>query len=52
MLKRTLRRKAADLLTSPTGRFVALALDVVVMSAAHLSGRARERFVQALEEDR
>jgi hypothetical protein len=46
MLKRTLRRAATDLLTSPTGRFVALGVDVLLMSAAYLVARVRRQWAR------
>jgi hypothetical protein len=39
VVKRTLRRAATDLMTSPTGRFVALAIEVLSMLAAYLVAR-------------
>jgi hypothetical protein len=43
VVKRTLRRAATDLMTSPTGRFVALGIDVLVMFATYLGARLRRR---------
>jgi len=43
VVKRTLRRTATDLITSPAGRFVALGIDMVVMLAAYLLARLRGR---------
>ena len=45
-MKRTLRRLAADVLTSSTARFVALAIDVLALLAAYLGARLRGREVE------
>jgi hypothetical protein len=45
VVKGTLRRAATDLMTSPTGRFVALGIDVSVMAAAYLVARLRGKRV-------
>jgi hypothetical protein len=45
-MKRTLRRLAADLLTSVPARFVALAIDVLVLLAAYLAARVRGREIR------
>jgi hypothetical protein len=42
-LKPILRRLAADLLTSSPARFAALAVDVMVLAAAHLATRLSGR---------
>jgi hypothetical protein len=45
-IKRTLRRAATDLITSPTGRLTALGIDVLVMLASYLLARALGRRVE------
>ncbi len=45
-VKRTLRRLATDLLTSPAGRMLALAIDVVVMLAGYAVARLLGRRVE------
>jgi hypothetical protein len=44
-MKRTLRRVAADLLTSSPARVFALALDVAVLGAAYFAARLTGRRV-------
>jgi hypothetical protein len=44
-MKRTLRRLAADVLTSAPARFFALAIDVGVLLAAYVAARLRGREV-------
>jgi hypothetical protein len=45
-MKRTLRRLAADLLTSAPARFLALTIDVLVMLRAYLAARLAGRRVE------
>jgi hypothetical protein len=45
-MKRTLRRLAADLLTSAPARFVALAIDVVALLVRYLGARVTGRQVE------
>jgi hypothetical protein len=45
-MKRTLRRLAADLLTSTPARFFALTIDVLAMLAAYLADRVTGRRVE------
>jgi hypothetical protein len=45
-VKRTLRRVATDFLTSPAGRMLALAIDVIVLLAAYGLARVLGRRVE------
>jgi hypothetical protein len=45
-MKRTLRRLAADLLTSTPARFVALAIDVLVLLRGYLGARLTGRQIE------
>jgi hypothetical protein len=45
-MKRTLRRLAADVLTSAPARFVALAIDALVLLRAYLTARLTGRQIE------
>jgi hypothetical protein len=45
-MKRTLRRLAADLLTSTPARFLAMTIDVLAVLAAYLGARLTSRRVE------